>query len=203
VQQELFKLRCEFETFSSSTLYHAEDLPFSIKDIPDVFTTFRKKTEKDARIRDIFPKPLCINSPEIPALQLPDLSDLGLNPQTIDNRAAIAFKGGATEALKRLHYYFYETQSISKYKETRNGLIGADYSSKFSAWLALGCISPRYIYHELKQYESQFGANESTYWLVFELLWRDFFRFMFKKQPDETVSAFRHYQRKKVVEINQ
>ena len=33
VQQELFKLRCEFETMSTSTLYHAEDLPFSIKDI--------------------------------------------------------------------------------------------------------------------------------------------------------------------------
>jgi deoxyribodipyrimidine photo-lyase len=59
--------------------------------------------------------------------------------------------------------------------------VGADYSSKFSAWLALGSISPRLIYAELKKYESQFGANESTYWLVFELLWRDFFRFMFKK----------------------
>ena len=43
VQDELFKLRCELETFSTSTLYHAEDLPFSIKDIPDVFTNFRKK----------------------------------------------------------------------------------------------------------------------------------------------------------------
>jgi deoxyribodipyrimidine photo-lyase len=60
-------------------------------------------------------------------------------------------------------------------------MVGEDYSSKFSAWLALGCISPRYIYKEIKNYESQFGANESTYWLVFELIWRDFFRFMFKK----------------------
>ena len=34
---------------------------------------------------------------------------------------------------------------------------------------------------EIKKYENQFGANDSTYWLVFELLWRDFFRFMFKK----------------------
>jgi deoxyribodipyrimidine photo-lyase len=42
VRNELFKLRCELETFSTSTLYHAEDLPFSIKDIPDVFTNFRK-----------------------------------------------------------------------------------------------------------------------------------------------------------------
>jgi deoxyribodipyrimidine photo-lyase len=59
--------------------------------------------------------------------------------------------------------------------------VGADYSSKFSAWLALGCLSPRFIYHELKRYEQEFGANESTYWLVFELLWRDYFRFMMKK----------------------
>jgi deoxyribodipyrimidine photo-lyase len=47
--------------------------------------------------------------------------------------------------------------------------------------LALGCISARYIYQELKKYELEFGANESTYWLVFELLWRDYFRFMMKK----------------------
>jgi deoxyribodipyrimidine photo-lyase len=60
-------------------------------------------------------------------------------------------------------------------------MIGADYSSKFSAWLALGSLSPREIYFELKKYEAQFGSNDSTYWLVFELLWRDYFRFMMKK----------------------
>ena len=60
-------------------------------------------------------------------------------------------------------------------------MIGANYSSKFSAWLALGCLSPREIYFELKKYEAKYEANESTYWLVFELLWRDYFRFMMKK----------------------
>ena len=60
-------------------------------------------------------------------------------------------------------------------------MVGEDYSSKFSAWLALGCISPRFIGQELKKYELQFGANESTYWLIFELMWRDYFRFMMKK----------------------
>ena len=33
VQDELFKVRCELEKISTSTLYHAEDLPFSIKDL--------------------------------------------------------------------------------------------------------------------------------------------------------------------------
>ncbi len=181
VQNELFKLKCEFQSFSTSTLYHAEDLPFSIKDIPDVFTNFRKKTEKDAIIRNAFEEPIKIKSPEIPTLSLPTFEDLDLEFTKIDKRAAIQFKGGETEAINRLNHYFYETKSISNYKETRNGLVGADYSSKFSAWLALGCISPRFIYDELKKYEEQFGANESTYWLVFELLWRDYFRFMMKK----------------------
>ncbi|WP_264521056.1 DASH family cryptochrome [Flavobacterium sp. N1994] len=181
VKSELFKLRCEFETYSTSTLYHAEDLPFSIKDIPDVFTNFRKKTEKDAKIRSVFEMPLSIKSPEIPEIVLPTLEELGLEKSTIDSRAVLQFKGGETEALHRMNHYFFDTKSISKYKDTRNGMIGAEYSSKFSAWLALGCLSPREIYYELKKYEAQYGANESTYWLVFELLWRDYFRFMMKK----------------------
>jgi deoxyribodipyrimidine photo-lyase len=181
VRNELFKLRCELETFSTSTLYHAEDLPFSIKDIPDVFTNFRKKTEKDSEIRNPFVGPTKINSPEILTLELPKLEALGLTKTTIDSRAVLQFKGGESEAMQRLNHYFFETQCLSTYKETRNGMVGADYSSKFSPWLALGCISPRLIYAEIKKYENQFGANDSTYWLVFELLWRDFFRFMFKK----------------------
>jgi deoxyribodipyrimidine photo-lyase len=181
VRTELFKLRCELETFSTSTLYHAEDLPFSIKDIPDVFTNFRKKTEKDSEIRQPFSTPTKINSPEILPLELPTLEALGLSKTTIDSRAVLQFKGGESEALQRLNHYFFETQCLSTYKETRNGMVGADYSSKFSPWLALGCISPRFIYAEILKYKKEFGSNDSTYWLVFELLWRDFFRFMFKK----------------------
>jgi len=181
LQNELFKLRCDLETLSTSTLYHAEDLPFSVKDIPDVFTNFRKKTEKEATIRKPFIKPNAIISPEIAPLQLPTFEELGLIKPVIDSRSVLPFKGGETEALKRLNHYFFESKCLSKYKETRNGMVGADYSSKFSAWLAMGCISPRSIYDEVKHYETQFGANDSTYWLIFELLWRDFFRFMFKK----------------------
>ena len=181
VEAEIWKHHCTLETFSTSTLYHAEDLPFSIKDIPDVFTNFRKKVEKESAIRPIFNIPAAIKSPEIKPNQITRIEQLGFKPETTDCRAAINFIGGETEGLKRIQHYFYETQAISTYKETRNGLIGANYSSKFSAWLALGCLSPREIYYELKKYENQHGANESTYWLIFELLWRDYFRFMVKK----------------------
>ena len=181
VQAALFKVRCELQTFSTSTLYHAEDLPFSIKDIPDVFTNFRKKTEKDAVIRTAFEEPTQITSPEIQPINLPSFEALSIAFTPIDKRAAIHFKGGESEAIQRLNHYFFESKCISNYKETRNGMVGEDYSSKFSAWLAMGCISPRFIYQELKKYETQNGENKSTYWLVFELLWRDYFRFMMKK----------------------
>lgn len=181
VEKELWKAHCQLETYSTSTLYHAQDLPFALKDIPDVFTNFRKRIEKESTIREVFLKPSNIKSPFIEELCLPSIEELGLNEVIKDCRAAIDFKGGETEGYKRLNTYLFETQAISSYKETRNGMIGENYSTKFSAWLGLGCLSPREIYYELKKYEAQFLANESTYWLEFELLWRDYFRFMMKK----------------------
>ena len=181
VETTLEQYNCVLETFSTSTLYRAQDLPFPLKDIPDVFTRFRKNVEAESTIRDGFVEPSVINSPEIEPLQLPSMSELGLEEVVPDSRASFVFKGGESEGKKRLSSYLFETQSVSSYKETRNGLIGENYSSKFSAWLALGCLSARQIYHEIKRYEEEVGANESTYWLVFELLWRDYFRYMMKK----------------------
>lgn len=178
----LWKEHCAIEVYSTSTLYQATDLPFSIKDIPEIFTTFRTRIEKEKiTVREPFDKPLKINSPHIPLMNLPTLDELGLATPLEDQRSAFPFKGGETQALKRLDYYFNESQLVLHYKDTRNGLIGADYSSKFSPWLALGCLSPKRIYYELKQTEARFGANDSTYWLYFEMMWRDYFRFMMKK----------------------
>ena len=60
-------------------------------------------------------------------------------------------------------------------------MLGRNFSSRFSAWLAMGCLSPKMIYQEIRRFEQERMANESTYWLIFELLWRDFFRLMGKK----------------------
>jgi deoxyribodipyrimidine photo-lyase len=181
VENALKKINVSLKTFETSTLYKILDLPFDLSKLPDVFTAFRNKVEKDAGVRNIFSNPTIIKSPKIPALHLPTLQSLNSVEPKIDSRAAIHFKGGETEAFKRLQHYLYDTKAISTYKETRNGLIGADYSSKFSAWLAMGCISPVTIYNELKKYEAIHGANESTYWLFFELLWRDYFHFVMQK----------------------
>ena len=81
------------------------------------------------------------------------------------------------KGLTRLNHYLWKTHAIEHYKETRNGMISFDDSSKLSPWLNLGVLSPRTVYHELKKYEAEVCENESTYWLFFELLWRDYFKF--------------------------
>jgi deoxyribodipyrimidine photo-lyase len=181
VANALEAMDISLHTFETTSLYKEFDLPFELNKLPDVFTGFRNKVEKNTIIRNVFLLPTKINSPAIPVLHLPTLQSLQLGDIKMDNRCAIHFKGGESEAHKRLQHYFYETKAISTYKETRNGLIGANYSSKFSAWLAMGCISPVTIHDELKKYEALHAANESTYWLVFELLWRDYFYFVLQK----------------------
>ena len=181
VEEIAWKLLCTVETFSTSTLYHTSDLPFPLKNIPEVFTEFRKKVEKESTVRPTSETPKYIKSPILPKFKLPQATDFGLKTLEIDQRTAFPFKGGETQVLKRLNEYLFETHLIEKYKETRNGLIGESYSSKLSPWLTVGCISPKTIYYEIKRYEKEVCTNESTYWLIFELLWRDYFRFMMKK----------------------
>ncbi|NAY92486.1 DASH family cryptochrome [Muricauda sp. JGD-17] len=175
------------ETFGQF-LFHPEDIPYpTYQTIPNVFTHFRKKCEKVIAVR-----------PTLPAIQpkgkynlvendtvLPSLKELGLEDFETDSRSAFPFKGGENEAKKRLENYFWETKKLAFYKRTRNGLIGTDYSSKFSPWLANGSISPRTIYWEVKKFEDQIEKNKDTYWLIFELIWRDFFKYISLKYGNQ------------------
>lgn len=171
----------DFEVFWQSTLYHPRDLPFWVSRLPDVFTDFRKAVENQSKIRTAFPTPTAVCLPErIEMGKMPEIYELILFSQlpVADSRGVLSFKGGEAEAQKRLKTYFWDNDGLKTYKETRNELLGPDYSSKFSPWLALGCISPRQIYEEVKRYEAERVANDSTYWLIFELIWRDYFRFV-------------------------
>jgi deoxyribodipyrimidine photo-lyase len=187
VEAALWKQTINLKHFIGHTLYHKEDLPFPIKDIPDVFTNFKKKIEHESAVKPCFETPKKIRSPaNMESGKVPTLLELGFSNLPLqDSRSVLHFKGGETKGASRLHNYFWKTDSLKSYKETRNGLIGADYSSKFSPWLSLGCLSPREIYWEIKKYEHDRIANDSTYWLIFELLWRDYFRFMFKKHGNK------------------
>ncbi|GAB5523395.1 MAG: DASH family cryptochrome [Roseivirga sp.] len=172
-------LPCEF--LWGETLYHKADLNFTINELPEVFTQFRKAVEKKTIVRKTIEAPLRISSPPEFGTDIPDAGTLGYEVPEVDKRSVIHFEGGSSKATQRLNYYLWEKELLSTYKSTRNGLIGGDYSSKFSPWLAIGAISPRQVYWQVKKYEKYIKKNSSTYWLVFELLWRDYFHFVAKK----------------------
>ena len=173
----------QLRKFWQYSLYSKEDLPFPIDQMPEVFTSFRKKMEKQSEVRPSFPEPDVINCPnELKATPLPTLASLGLEEVEPDSRAVLNFKGGSLAAWERLNQYFWEEDRLKEYKITRNGMVGQAYSSKFSPWLSTGSISAREIYWEVMRYEEERLKNSSTYWLVFELLWRDFFRFTALKE---------------------
>ncbi len=187
LERKLWTIGQEVRYARGKMLYHTADLPFPVSQTPDIYTQYRKEVERFVTVREPLDAPA-----ELPALpegldagKVPSLAKLGYDaPPTRDPRAVLDFEGGETAGLARLNYYLWESDLAKTYKVTRNGLIGEEYSTKFSAWLAAGCLSPKRIYSELKRYEAERGANDSTYWIFFELLWRDFFRLMVKKHME-------------------
>jgi deoxyribodipyrimidine photo-lyase len=189
VSKALAKIGCKLKTVQLGTLYEEEDLPFNIKNLPEVFTNFRLKVENICKVRPTTPHPCTIQSPQITPAVLPTLKELGLKYEEQDSRASYHFKGGEKEGLNRVNTFFYDTHAVATYKVTRNDLMGENYSSKFGPWLAQGCLSARAVYHEIKEYEAEFGESESTYWLIFELLWRDYFTFIMCKHYTKVFTA--------------
>jgi deoxyribodipyrimidine photo-lyase len=177
--QKLKTQNIEIDFFWSNTLIHVRDLPFQIHFVPDVFTDFRKKVENAWRVREEFPVPEKIESPAgLEKTEVPSLSDLGFNDFSSDKKDLNQFIGGENQALCRLNEFIWEKDLLKTYKETRNQMLGKDYSSKLSPYLSLGSISPRTVYFQVKKYEAERVQNESTYWLIFELLWKDYFYFI-------------------------
>merc|ERR1711871_1345439 len=96
----------------------------------------------------------------------------------VDESEGSLLGGGEKAAERRLRHYVTDgVGKLSVYKQTRNGMLGADYSSKLSVYLALGNISARQVLAAVKSFEAKSGiADQNTYWLIFELLWRDYMR---------------------------
>ena len=171
----------KFTEVGGNRLFDAQQLPFELSQLPSSFSKFRRKTEK-----------LQINPPIAAAQKLPPpIIDSIAWPESYlltDSNNQVDFIGGQTAANDHLENYFNSSQA-STYKETRNGLDGMDYSTKFSPWLSLGCISVRRIIQRLKRYESEIISNDSTYWIYFELLWREYFQW-YGEHHGEKMIAF-------------
>ena len=183
LSKQLAPYQCPLHKRWGLTLYHLEDLPFEAEETPEPFKAFRHQGTKLSQVREEVTTPIrlsCVK--DVSEGSLPTLDQLGFDePSLMDS----PFRGGETAGLERLQHYLFDTELLTTYKWTRNQSLGMDYSSKFSPWLAYGCLSPRRIYHAVKDYEQHVKKNISTYWLIFEMLWRDFFKLLGIKYGDK------------------
>lgn len=183
VEDLLWKLKINLKHFIGHTLYNKEDLPFPIKDIPDVFAQFKKKTERDAIVKSCFLSPEEISFVENEDWgALPSLEDLGF-----DSAISIpeqSFLGGEDAGLQHLKALLEEGADIYL-KPVKQSADKPGFSSRLSGWLSLGCLSPRKVYWLVKEAEATFGGNSNFNQILLGLLWRDYFRFMFKKHGIE------------------
>jgi deoxyribodipyrimidine photo-lyase len=92
-----------------------------------------------------------------------------------DPRSAFPFAGDEASGLARLRHYCLDSDGLHHYKQRRNGLVGTEFSSKFSPYLALGSLSVRRIWQTVLDYQALHGADEGSEWMKQELLWREFF----------------------------
>ncbi|UPQ89528.1 DASH family cryptochrome [Vibrio sinaloensis] len=170
--QQQFPQLCVVQA-NVSTLFSESQLPFALDDLPPTFTRFRKQVEA-------LPIHHHANLTALPPMAE---SDLDYFQHTSLEEDEALFVGGSTAGHQHCAWYF-STHLASEYKLTRNGLDGKEYSTKFSPWLALGCVSPREVMTYLRDYEAKHGANESSYWIYFELLWREYFHWYAQRHAE-------------------
>ena len=185
--QALKQQGLEVHTVWQSSLMAPESLPFAPADVPDVFSAFRRAVERHG-CAPAQPLPAVTRMPPRPTQALPASKGATLAEQPAplsDPRSAFPwaqaeFHGGEHAALAHLARYCSRGLPHS-YKATRNGLVGTDYSTKWSPWLATGALSARQAWAAIAAFEAQHGATESSQWIQLELLWRDHFRWLHVK----------------------
>ncbi|MDE2289311.1 MAG: DASH family cryptochrome [Burkholderiales bacterium] len=172
-------------TVWQSTLLDPASLPWPVQALPASFTPFRQAVER-LEFAPPAPLPPPTALPPWPPGFAPPASLRVAAPagaaRPADARASFPYghpgwHGGETAGLAHLARYLARGLPVT-YKQTRNALCGVDFSSKWSPWLATGALSVRRIVAELRRFEAAHGASDGSYWLWFELLWRDYFRFV-------------------------
>jgi deoxyribodipyrimidine photo-lyase len=199
VERALSARGMSLQVHDETTMIAASDLPFAIGDLPEVFSSFRRRVERECRVPAPLPVPAIRGAcDDVRAraaartdatLAAADLAAARIAAASNDPRASFACDGARSAGLARIAKWFWADDCVARYKETRDGLVGADFSSRLSPWLALGTISPREVASEIRRYEAERTANESTYWLFFELLWRDYFHFWVRRWQRRAFNA--------------
>ncbi|RTR03815.1 DASH family cryptochrome [Halomonas nitroreducens] len=176
---------CPVETQESGTLLDTPRLPMAIEAVPPSFSRFRRRVARAWRVPGARGAPVTLPPwPSGAPRGLPALHEVC--PTAAAWRASPAggfrFEGGEAPARVRLEHFLWGSGAVARYRQTRNGLVGADFSTRLSPWLAHGCLSARQVHDALCDWEDEHGANPSSEALRSELLWREYFHWAARQE---------------------
>ena len=174
------RLPVPLKLHETGTLFTEDGLPFDLEGLPGHFTPFRKQVEAQ---QPIAPANAPAVLPPPPAARFDAIPSAEATPPP-----ALPVRGGTRPGQRRLRQFIFDDQDIRQYKKTRNCMDAFSGSSTLSPWLANGCISAREVCAAISRHEQEHGANDSTYWLYFELLWREYFQWRANR---DDISLFR------------
>jgi len=190
----------QLRLFWGFELYHREDLRFDpARTRINSYTAFRKRVEEGSHVRATAQEsPKFRRGADVAVSwqradeKLPSVKeamgatyDPAADPgEELDPRAELRWTGGETAALARVKQYLWDDSSLgleyvgaTMTMDPAKSCMREKAMSKLSPFLAHGCLSPRLLYEEVKRYERERSKSKSTYWLIHELVWRDFVRF--------------------------
>jgi len=196
-------LSVEVEGVWGSTLHHIDDLSYDPHEyLPHIYGKFREKSQ-DVKVRPLLETPAKgdLIGPKEKSKDIsegekfmPELSDFGFKEAPKhDKRSCLKFVGGADKGHERLEAYM--KKSVGHYNDTRNGLLGSEYSSKLSPWLQNGSLSCREVFWATQDYIKKSGGNTSTKVYIDELFWRDFNRYWCMRYKNKVFSSYGIYDR--------
>ncbi len=160
-EAEVDALGLQVRRFWVHTLLTPDQIPGGLDRLPPTFTPFRHRVEREAFEFE--------------------LDELAVEPITASPTSpdhAFPFAAGEASALARLNAYLAHPEGAAAYKTRRNGLMGTEFSTKFSPWLASGALSPRRIWQACLDLEDQLGGSPDVEWIRVELLWREYFQWV-------------------------
>lgn len=191
------------------TLYHLDDLPYRDvrRELPMQFAPFGRavrgnfraadsvaveaaqKGERGVRIREELASPRSLQPPPESVHKLSHEDLLSVWPPSVEQPQEHSpnslepwwdvFQGGESFGLQRLSDFI--SKDLSRYKQTRNGLLGLRCSSKMSPWIAAGCVSPRRVARAVWDWErthAKGSPTPSSAHYVSEYGWRDYLIFL-------------------------
>jgi deoxyribodipyrimidine photo-lyase len=170
-ERQLISYGIQLNFYPTHTLFTEHQLPFELSALHDTYTPFRKQVEhlkpnyRELITPSILP-PYPYHLIDLASVDLPEIS------------ASVRYTGGRQAGLQRLQSYFMNSGNLAQYKETRNGMLDENDSAKISPWLAWGCLHVQEVWQAVLDFEQEQESNASTLWMKYELLWREYFKWL-------------------------